>query len=123
MPHIPSQLQKHVEAAAPMEVVLRFRAMFGGIGGYADGCMFASLSDVGLALKLGAEDRAALLKLKGAKPLQYDPGAPVSKTYVVVPDKMLADRAGLAAWISKSANFVKTLSPKKPRTRPRKAEM
>jgi TfoX/Sxy family transcriptional regulator of competence genes len=123
MPHVPTQLQKRIEAAAPVELELRFRPMFGGIGGYAGGRMFASLSDVGLALKLGADDRAALLKLKDARPLQYAPGAPVSKTYVVVPDKMLADRAGLAAWISKSANFVKTLSPKRPRTRPRKAEM
>ncbi|HEY1632804.1 MAG TPA: TfoX/Sxy family protein [Rhizomicrobium sp.] len=113
--HTPADLRKAMEAAAPGEIDLRFKPMFGGIGAYADGRMFASLSDAGLALKLGDAAHAELLKLKGAKPLQYEPGAPVSKTYVVVPDAMLADRRALRGWIEKSANFVKTLTPKKPR--------
>ncbi len=117
MPHVPADLQKHVEAAAPAGLELRFRPMFGGISGYADGRMFLSLSDVGLALKLGEEGRGALLKLKGAKPLQYEPNSPPSKSYIVVSDKMLTDRKMLRAWIAKSAAFVKTLALKKPKPR------
>ena len=112
MPHVPAELQKRLEAAAPAEVELRFKPMFGGIGGYADGRMFASLSDVGLALKLGEPARAELLKIKGAKPLQYEPGAPPSRTYVVVPDATLSDRRALQGWIGKSAVFVKSAAPK-----------
>ena len=112
MPHVPTALQKRVEAAAPADIDLRFKAMFGGIGAYADGRMFLSLSDVGLALKLGEADRAVLLQRKGAKPLQYEPSMPPSKTYVVVPDAMLADRETLRIWISKSAAFVKSQPPK-----------
>jgi TfoX/Sxy family transcriptional regulator of competence genes len=107
MAHVPADLQKKVEAAAPLELELRFKSMFGGIGAYAHGVMCMSLSDVGLALKLGDADRVALLALKGAKPLQYEPGAPVSKTYVVVPDAMLGDPKKLRGWIEKSASFVK----------------
>jgi TfoX/Sxy family transcriptional regulator of competence genes len=115
--HSPSDLQKHMEAASPADIDLRFKAMFGGIGGYADGRMFASLCDVGLALKLGDDDRAALLKIKGAKMLQYEPSAPVSKSYVVVPEAMLTDRGALRGWIARSAAFVKTTAPKKPRAK------
>jgi TfoX/Sxy family transcriptional regulator of competence genes len=119
MPHVPAELQKHVEAAAPLEIELRFRPMFGGIGVYADGRMFLSLSDVGLALKLGEAERAMLLKIPGAKPLQYEPNSPPSKSYVVVPDRMLADRKALRDWIARSATFAKSTAAK-PRPAKRK---
>ena len=112
MAHVPSQLQKRVEAAAPPEIELRFKPMFGGIGVYADGRMFMTLSDVGLALKIGGAEHETLLKLRGAKPLQYAPDAPPSKSYVVVPESMLADRNLLRRWIETSAAFVKAAPPK-----------
>jgi TfoX/Sxy family transcriptional regulator of competence genes len=70
MAHDPKTLQAILEKAAPPDLPLTFRPMFGGIMGYADGKVFASLSDVGLALKLGGEAHGALLALPGAKPLQ-----------------------------------------------------
>jgi TfoX/Sxy family transcriptional regulator of competence genes len=76
---------------------------------------------VGLALKLNEDDRARLRKLKGAKPLQYEPNTPPSKSYVVVPDAMLTDRAELRRWISVSAAFVRATPAKKPRKRAAKA--
>jgi TfoX/Sxy family transcriptional regulator of competence genes len=121
MPHVPARLQSHVEAAAPPDIELRFKPMFGGIGVYADGRMCISLSDVGLALKLGEADRAELLKLKGAKPLQYEPSAPPSKSYVVVPASMLTDRAELGRWIALSAASAHAAPAKKPRKRAAKA--
>jgi len=72
-----------------------------------------SLSDVGLALKFGEADRLALLSLKGAKPLQYEPDSPPSKSYVVVPDTMLSDPKTLQSWIAKSAAFVRTQEPRR----------
>jgi TfoX/Sxy family transcriptional regulator of competence genes len=120
MPHIPAELQKHVEAAAPIDIALRFEPMFGGIGVYADGRMFLSLSDVGLALKLGEAERARLLKMPGAKPLQYEPNSPPSKSYVVVPDKMLTDRKTLRQWLAASAAFAKSTPAKPMRKKPAK---
>jgi TfoX/Sxy family transcriptional regulator of competence genes len=115
MAHKPAELQKQAETACPAGIDLRFRPMFGGIGGYAGGRMFLSLSDIGLALKLDDAGRMALLKLKGAKPLRYEPSMPPSKSYVVVPDAMLGDIRALRAWISRSIVFVGTLAPKAPR--------
>jgi TfoX/Sxy family transcriptional regulator of competence genes len=76
--------------------------MFGGVMSYAGGKVFASLSDVGLALKLHGADREALLALEGAKPLRYEPDAPASKSYVVIPDDLLTDRDVLGGWIRRS---------------------
>ncbi len=73
--------------------------MFGGILAYAGGKPLASLSDMGLALKLDGADHAALLAMEGAERLRYDPNAPLSKTYVVVPSGMLDDADLLRSWI------------------------
>ncbi len=101
--HNPRALQAILTQAAPPDLELSFRPMFGGIMAYAEGRVFASLSDVGLALKLSGEARDALLALPGAKPLQYEPGAPVSTTYVVAPAATLADPAALRPWVARAA--------------------
>lgn len=115
MPHDPKNLQKKMEAAMPTNVVWRFRPMFGGIGVYANDKMCVSLSDIGLAVKLAGDEYTALLKLKGAKPLQYEPGAPVSKTYVVVPPAMLTEPKALGHWLGVCAAQSAAASPKKPK--------
>ena len=117
MPPSLSELRKRVEAAAPIDIELRFKPMFGGIGVYANGRMCISLSNAGLALKLGPADGAALLKLKGAKPLQYEPDSPPSKSYVVTPASMVSDRMELGRWIARSARFTATASPARSKRR------
>lgn len=114
MSHDPKALQRILEAAAPPDMELRFKAMFGGIMGYAAEKPFASLSDVGLALKLEtAADHEALMAVAGAKALQYDASQPISKTYVVVPEAMLTDKAELRAWVVKTVAGLKAAKPKK----------
>jgi TfoX/Sxy family transcriptional regulator of competence genes len=114
MAHNPKALQTILQTAAPPNLDLAFRPMFGGIMAYADGKAFASLFDGGLALKLFGADREELLAVPGAKPLQYASDAPPSASYVVVPDGMLSARASLRAWIVRSAA---NLKPGKPRKR------
>ena len=108
---VPADLQLQMVAAAP-DIELSFRKMFGGIMGYAAEVPFASLSNVGLALKFTPADREKALALPGAKPLQYEPDAPPSKTYVVLPPEVVADSAQLHDWIVASANGLKP-KPKK----------
>lgn len=120
MAYKPEILRKIVEAAAAPELELLFRPMFGGIGVYARGRMFCSLSDVGLALKLGGDEYTALLKVRGARALQYDSSMPPSKTYVVVPASMLKNGTLLAKWISRSAT-AQASAAKKPKRRRRES--
>ena len=99
MAHDPKVLQAILQAAAPPDLDLAFRPMFGGVMAYADGKAFASLFDGGVALKLFGTDRAELLALPGARPLQYAPDAAPSVSYVVVPDELLSGRESLRGWI------------------------
>lgn len=111
------RLQHLIEAAMPYlpaEVDLRFRPMFGGVTGYAHGRNFASLSNIGLALKLPNESHAALLAVPGAKYLQYAPDQPVSKQSLVLPESILGDSSALEHWLRVSIAYVQTLPlPKK----------
>ncbi len=98
----PKALQAQLEAAVP-DLALTFRPMFGGILAYADGKPLASLSNVGLALKLSPKDQEELLRVKGAVRLRYDPDAPPSKTYIVVPPSLMKDARRFHDWVLKSA--------------------
>jgi TfoX/Sxy family transcriptional regulator of competence genes len=121
--HSPPALKARLESAAGASLELAFRPMFGGLAAYSGGKIFASLSDVGLALKLGPADREALLREPGAAPLRYTPDMPPSRNYVTVPAPILADDAALASWLRRSADHVATLparpakKPGRPRTR------
>jgi TfoX/Sxy family transcriptional regulator of competence genes len=102
MAHDPKALQILLAAAAPPDLELLFKPMFGGILAYACGKPLASLSDVGLALKASGALNAEFLSVPGAVALRYEPDAPPSKTYVVVPPTVLADREALRGWIVKA---------------------
>ena len=108
------QLSLAAEAHA-LDRELTFKPMFGGVCAYVGGRIFASLSNIGLALKLPTEAQAELLAEDGAKRLQYEPDAPPSKQYIVVPMPMQADPATLAPWLGRSVEYVLALPAPKPR--------
>ncbi len=103
MAHDPHALKVVLSAAASPDLPLAFRSMFGGILAYAEGKPLASLSDVGLALKCAGGTHAALLAVPGAARLRYEAGQPESKSYVVVPEAMLADAGVLRKWVVRCA--------------------
>jgi len=111
-------LEEAAEALDPPPV-LRFRSMFGGVGVYADGPMFASLSGAGLALKLPPADRQELIDRFGAVPLRYRPEGPVSKSKVVIPAALRNDPDRLARWVARSIAYAAAAAPAGPvRDRP-----
>ena len=117
MEHDPKELQAVVEAASPPDLELAFRPMFGGIFGYAAGQAFASLSNVGLALKMTGADHSALSEVPDVRPLRYEPDDPPSKSYLLLPDALLSDLDNLRSWIARSAAGLKPAT-RKPRKKP-----
>ncbi len=107
----PKELQAVMEAANP-DLELGFRPMFGGIFGYAAGQAFASLSNVGLALKMTGADHSALSEVPDIKPLRYEPDDPPSKSYLLLPKAMLSDPDSLRLWIARSAAGLKPTTKK-----------
>ena len=103
MAHDPKRLRDIMADAAPPELELAFRPMFGGIMAYAEGKAFATLSDAGMALKAKGPLMAEFLAADGAQPLRYRPEDPPSKSYVLVPDDMLDDRDALQDWMARAA--------------------
>ncbi len=91
-----------MQAASP-DLEISYRHMFGGIMGYAEGKAFASLSAMGLALKLFGQEHADLLGCAGAAALRYEPDKPASKSYVLLSAAMLSDTDALRRWIARSA--------------------
>ncbi len=64
----------------------------------------------GMALRLGADDRARFLAEHDAH-LQEAYGV-VQKEYVHVPEEVLRDTAALAPWFAMSCDYVRGLKPK-----------
>jgi TfoX/Sxy family transcriptional regulator of competence genes len=108
MAHDPKLLQTVLARAAPPDLNVTFRPMFGGLFAYADDKPFASLSDIGLALKFTGAEHEAILALPGAAPLRYEPDQPASKSYVVMPEPMLSEPDELRAWVIRSISRLPT---------------
>jgi TfoX/Sxy family transcriptional regulator of competence genes len=98
-----------------------FKPMFGGVSGYVEDRICASLSNIGLALKLAPDAQEKLLSLEGAKRLRYEPDAPESKQYIVVPESVCAAEKELAVWVGDSVDYVLSLPAPKPKRAGQKA--
>ena len=86
------------------EVRIECKHFFGGAAAYANGCIFMTLTSVGVALKLPEESRAEVTDL-GGMPLRYFPKGPIKKDYVIVPDRLARNADEIAPWIVKSVLF------------------
>ena len=100
-----------LEQALPEGASITCRRMFGGVGAYVGDAMFASLSKVGLALKLPHGEQAEIVA-RGGRPLQYKPGGPINRRYVLLPETMLS-RRDLRPWVVKSLRHAQQDGPSK----------
>lgn len=99
-----SDLRDLLAATAPeagLDATLTCKHFFSGAAAYFDGRIFASLTPVGLALKLPEPARDQLREL-GAGSLRYFPNGPIKKDYVVVPEGLANDASALSPWIARS---------------------
>ena len=113
-----SGMQDKISQAAEAQdwdTEIEFKPMFGGQCAYFRGRIFASLSNIGLALKLSPAAQEGMLAVEGAKRLQYEPGSPPSKQYIVVPPALLSEAAAWNDWFKQSVEYVLTLPAPKPK--------
>ncbi len=117
----PDELKELFSAFGPISV----RRMFGGAGIFADGIMFALVSDGEIFIKADQETIPAL-ESDGSRPFTYGvKGRRVVLSYWRLPDRLLDDpeelarfaRAALGAAHKAAARKMRTL--KRPATRPR----
>ena len=92
--------------------------MFGGLCFMLSGNMVAGTSKRGLLVRVGKEQQSDALARPGAKPMKMT-GRPM-KGYVFV-DPPPPDDRSLQDWLELAVAYVKTLPPKLPKSKPRRA--
>lgn len=111
---------------APAELVDRFNAvldrhpapdvvrkkMFGYPCAWINGNMATGLFASQWWVNVGDPDRDALLAMLGGHPLEVMPGKAMGR-HVTMPDALVADEAGVDAWIDKALSFTRSLPPKR----------
>jgi TfoX/Sxy family transcriptional regulator of competence genes len=117
-------VQKPFEKSPP-ELVARFdqlalrapgatrKLMFGYPSLVLGGHMFMGLFQDHLVLRLGADDRSALMEL-GGQVFAPMAGRPM-KDYVVVPEALVADTSAMATWVERALACAESVPPKKPK--------
>ena len=85
--------------------------MFGYATAFVNGNMFAGTFQEAIVVRLAEDDRAALLKLKGAAPFEPMKGRPM-KEYVVVPASVVATPKALGSWIERGHRYALGLPAK-----------
>jgi hypothetical protein len=84
---------------------LEFNNVFGAVGGYVNGRIFASCGKFGFALRLNPETLRALFREKEAGPLKYFPNGHVKKEYALLPKRILEEEGRLRKLVKESVQY------------------
>ena len=95
------------------EVVVK--PMFGQLGAFVNGNMFAGLFAPTVGVKLSADDAEALAALGGGP---FGPAERPMGGYLTLPESFTADEQ--ASWLARAAAYVGTLPPKAPKAAKKK---
>ncbi len=87
------------------------RKMFGGVGYFVDGEMFACVWQSNVILKLSEPDRAEALAMPGGSTFDPAGGRPM-KQLVVLSEDLLDDATRLREWARRSHGYARTLAGK-----------
>ena len=112
----PSEQDKEFfRSLIPDDVEVEVKPMFGNLGAFANGNMFAGLFGPSVGVKLDEARRTELAVIDGVGP--FGPAERPMGGYLKLPDawRTQPDRARL--WVERAVEYVSTLPPKTPRRR------
>ena len=92
----------------PDDPRVEVKPMFGNLGAFVNGNMFAGLFGSSIGVKLAPGDLAELSEVEGASP--FGPAERPMGGYLSLPAAYTPEQA--AAWVEKARDFVATLPPK-----------
>jgi TfoX/Sxy family transcriptional regulator of competence genes len=113
MPKATEDDKEFFRSVVPDAPGVEVKPMFGNLGAFVNGNMFAGLFGSSLGVKLDEEDRAALSAIEGAGP--FGPAERPMGGYLSLPSSFTAEEAG--RWVGKAQAYVATLPAKKPSPR------
>ena len=112
-PSPPALVSAFDRAATPLRGTER-RKMFGYPAIFVNGNMFAGLVGDRMIFRLGENDRAKFLGLRGAAPF-VAMGGRVMKQWVVVPPALVKSGVQLRAWLRRARIHGRSLPSKTPK--------
>lgn len=85
---------------------LEFKNVFGAVGAYVDGHIFASCGKFGVAFRFSPDTLNTLFQKKEAKCLKYFPNGHIKKEYAVLSKQILGNKNQLKKLVDESIEFV-----------------
>ncbi|MFD5277114.1 TfoX/Sxy family protein [Pseudarthrobacter sp. NPDC058362] len=124
MPKATDAEKAHFRALVPDRPDVVVKPMFGNLGAFVNGNMFAGLFGPTVGVKLSAEDRRVLETTERTVP--FGPAERPMGGYTGLPEMWNeegdGDEARARAWVEKALDYVSTLPPKAPKAPARKAQ-
>jgi TfoX/Sxy family transcriptional regulator of competence genes len=102
-------------AVLPGDERVQVKPMFGNLGAFVGGHMFAGLFGADVGVRLDEADRAALLAEDGAGP--FGPAGRPMGGYVSLPAAWRGEPETARLWTARALAFAAELPPKAPRRR------
>jgi TfoX/Sxy family transcriptional regulator of competence genes len=115
--HIPSPADADKDRfrdLVPPEPGVQVKAMFGNLGAFVNGNMFAGLFGPTIGVKLGHDDRLELTVAGGGP---FGPEGRPMGGYLTLPQAILDQPDEAAAWIHRALQHVAAMPPKQPKTK------
>jgi TfoX/Sxy family transcriptional regulator of competence genes len=100
--------KQYFRSVVPTAPGVEVKPMFGNLGAFVNGNMFAGLFGSSVGVKLAADDLAELAAIEGAGP--FGPADRPMGGYLSLPTSLTPEQATL--WVNKARAFVATLPPK-----------
>ena len=105
----PTEAEKEFfRAVVPDSPEVEVKPMFGNLGAFVNGNMFAGLFGASVGVKLDEDARAKLEHVAGVGP--FGPAERPMGGYLALPASL--DQAGAAEWVELAHAYVATLPPK-----------
>ena len=98
----------------PADPRIHVRSMFGGLGAFVNGHMFAGVHGGSVFVRLGEADRSELLAVEGSDIFEPMPGRPM-REYAVLPRAWSSDPERAQAWTARALASAAALPPKPPK--------
>lgn len=105
---------EYFRSIVPDGPTVEVKPMFGNLGAFVNGNMFAGLFGSSVGIKLDTDGRETLAGLGGGP---FGPAERPMAGYVTLPAEWRTERHDVDAWIGKALDYVGAMPPKAPKTK------
>ena len=120
LPRLDAATRRFYESVLPPDERITTRSMFGGLGSFVNGNMFAGALGDRIFLRLPDPDLQRLLKESGGGPFEPVKGHAMAG-YATVPKAWGEDPVKVRGWVGRSVEWVAALPPKNAKGKKRTA--